>query len=531
MEKKLYSPIEVLGCLNRKITREMKLAFVSAIVSGLIAHGFFLTNKIPLFDDAASPFGVGGTFNHGRWFLAILSRCVHLFWGNTYSLSWLLGIISIVLIAFSSCLIINMFSIHNSILITSISVLMVVFPVVTATFGYMYTSAYYFVALFMTVMAVWLTARYKWGCFAGGTLLMLGLGIYQAFFPIAIVLFLLLIMFELVDNVELKEVWKHIGKYIATLGVGMVMYFIMNKLFIMIINASLTSYQGIDTMGHVTVKDLYRGIVNAYSSFIHLMIADNMGLSVSVVLRVSLFLMVILSIIILGKLVFLQIKEIIAKCLFSVAILLYPIAVNFIYIMCCSEGAFVYSLMLYSSIFFFIFPLILFDKYEQKYASERLGTILQWVVIFLNVIVIFYYIGFDNITYSKASLIQQQVDTYCNTLVTQIKSVDGYTDDYPIILVQDREKDGIFDFSDASMVEVEEYNNIFLNPYGGTMKNWIRDYSFEYYFKYRMGFATKLDKDVSQINNMNEIKQMPCYPQSGSIKVIDNQIVVKLSEY
>ena len=170
--------------------------------------------------------------------------------------------------------------------------------------------------------------------------------------------------------------------------------------------------------------------------------------------------------------------------------------------------------MLYTLVFTFVFPLIVLDRYEQLFINQRrnnFGILLQWVAILLNVIIIFYYIGYDNVLYSKADMIQKQTDTYCTTLVTQIKSVDGYSDEFPIILVQNKEKEGRFDFNDASMLEVTEYSNIFLNPYGGTMNNWIRDYSFEYYFKYRTGFATKLDKDISSIENFDLVEQMPCY--------------------
>lgn len=532
MEKKLYSPIEVLQLFNRKFTKEMKLVFLSVIISGVIAHGAFIFNNYYSFDAAASLFEITGTYNHGRWFFYILVKVTELFFSNVYSaLPVVCATITLLGIAISASMIVSLLNMKNSILIVLSGCFFSVFPVICAEFGYMGYPQYYFIALFMTVLAVFVTVKYKWGCIAGSILLMLGLGIYQAFFPNAVVLFLLLIMYDLIDNVELKEIWKRIGKYVATLGVGMAMYFVANKTFIRLKQAYLTSYQGIDSMGHVTINELLHGIQNAYKGFANFMFTDNMGLSGSALLRKSLLLVVILSIILLGVLLCSHIKSIGAKSLFGISVLIFPLAVNIIYVMCCNEGAFVYSLMLYSSVFFFVFPLMLFDKYEQLYSQQKFGIVLQWLVIALSIVMIFYYIGYDNIAYSKANMIQQQTDTYCNTLVTQIKSVEGYSDEYPIILVQDREKEGRFDFNDASMIEIVEYNNLSLNPYGGTMRNWIRDYSFEYYLKYRTGFGTKLDKDISSIKNMNMVKQMPCYPESGSIKIIDNQIIVKLSDY
>ncbi len=532
MEKKLYSPIEVLQLLNKKLTKEMKLVFFSVIISGVIAHGAFIFNNYYSFDATAALFEITGTYNHGRWFLDILVKITELFFSNVYSaLPVVCATITLLGIAISASMIISLFNMKNCILIVLTGCFFSVFPVICAEFGYMGCPQYYFIALLITVLAVWLTVKYKWGYIVGSILLMLGLGIYQAFFPNAVVLFLLRIMYDLIDNVELKKIWKRIGKYVATLGVGMVMYFVINKVFLHVKHVSLTSYQGINSMGHVTINELLHGIQNAYNGFTNYMFAENMGLSSSAVLRYSFLLVAILSIILLGALLCYQIKSIGAKCLFGISVLIFPLAVNIIYVMCCNEGAYVYSLMLYSSVFFFVFPMMLFDKYEQLYSQQKFGIVLQWIVIILSMVMILYYVGYDNIVYSKLDMIQQQTDTYCNTLVTQIKSVEGYSDEYPVILVQDREKEGRFDFNDASMIEIVEYNNLSLNPYGGTMRNWIRDYSFEYYLKYRTGFATPISKDVSSIENMEMVELMPCYPKSGSIKVIDNQIVVKLSDY
>lgn len=96
-------PDNIIQILNKKISRECKLAFLSALIIGLIAHTYMFTNKIPNYDDLRTIDGFGTTFRSGRWFLWIVGTVAyHL--DFVFSLPWMNGLIFVCLIALSAML-------------------------------------------------------------------------------------------------------------------------------------------------------------------------------------------------------------------------------------------------------------------------------------------------------------------------------------------------------------------------------------------------------------------------------------------
>lgn len=129
--------------LISKITNIDKLVLCSVFLVGFTAHGIMLTNKISFHDDVHVMFGIGETYLSGRWFLGIISE----FWNRhfgLYSLPLINGIISLLFIALSVCILCRIFQLSDSISCFLLGSLMVTFPVVTSTFAYMFTASYYF---------------------------------------------------------------------------------------------------------------------------------------------------------------------------------------------------------------------------------------------------------------------------------------------------------------------------------------------------------------------------------------------------
>ena len=115
----------------------------------------------------------------------------------------------------------------------------------------------------------------------------------------------------------------------------------------------------------------------------------------------------------------------------------------------------------------------------------------------------------------------QQTTNYLNGLVTQIKSVEGYQDSYQIAFIGNT---------------IQDLN--FGNPwesapkYAGNLNSLINEYSRDYYIINYLGFWYEPADQwkIQELKEQDMVKQMPSYPNSGSIKVLDNTIVVKLSD-
>lgn len=61
-----------MSCTGK--SREKWLAGAAVLICGLVTHGYILTNKISYHDDSVNYFGVGTTFESGRWALGLIQK-------------------------------------------------------------------------------------------------------------------------------------------------------------------------------------------------------------------------------------------------------------------------------------------------------------------------------------------------------------------------------------------------------------------------------------------------------------------------
>ena len=111
----------------------------------------------------------------------------------------------------------------------------------------------------------------------------------------------------------------------------------------------------------------------------------------------------------------------------------------------------------------------------------------------------------------------KQTVSYFQTLVTRIKSVEGYSDQYPVAFIGENYEDKSFENSWAS------------TPfwYGGLSTILINRYSRDWFMSNYLGYTYETVSDEMLQKLEVETKDMPSYPDSGSIAVIDGVVVVK----
>ena len=166
-----------------------------AVVVGIIAHLFALTNPLHNYDNILqNPQGVGAGVTSGRWFLDFLGTVNTDVLDLNYNLPLTKGLAFIVLIALTSAILVNILKIRSNVSASLLGCLMVTFPAVCSTMAFRYTADYYGIALLLSVGAVWLIDFHKFG-FAGAIVcIACSMGIYQAYVPFTIGLFVLLLI-------------------------------------------------------------------------------------------------------------------------------------------------------------------------------------------------------------------------------------------------------------------------------------------------------------------------------------------------
>lgn len=157
------------------IEERYKYTLEASIISGIAAHGFMFTNKFSFHDDIGQLFGIGGTVSFGRWTLAIIMKIM----GNTigkYSMPLFAGILSMMFIAVSACIFVNLLGIERRISCILIGCIMEVFPVVTATYVFMFTAPSYFLSLLLMAMSLYLVGKKRFWSVGGGGYIYFGHG-------------------------------------------------------------------------------------------------------------------------------------------------------------------------------------------------------------------------------------------------------------------------------------------------------------------------------------------------------------------
>ena len=206
--------------------------------------------------------------------------------------------------------------------------------------------------------------------------------------------------------------------------------------------------------------------------------------------------------------------------LLLLCLVMFPMACNFIYIMC--DAQYITGIMIYGKEMLFIFLLIITNciKSDSGVWLKKMIPIFSVSVICISCIL---YIRTNNVVYLKADLLQSRLMSWSTTLITRIKSTEGYDDNLPIVYI------GEYEAEDSSLINIPQLEKYHIVPYSGGIEEYINNFAWRLYTFYMCGFWPDTISP-EEIKKTDEITKMTVYPDDGSIKVIDNTVVVKLSE-
>lgn len=206
----------VVKSIYHKLSDKFKIAFISAILFGLIAHIYMFTNKLPNFDDIAYMNKFGTTFRYGRWFLWVMGAVAyHLEY--VFSLPWVNGLLTLLTLAASAGIIAELIGLKGKVSNMLLGAALVVFPSWTVTFFYMFTAPYYGFAVFLAVLSVYCTVRCERGILISAILMACSLGIYQAYLPFTATLYVVLLFAMLFEQYHYTEILKKSFYYLFSL--------------------------------------------------------------------------------------------------------------------------------------------------------------------------------------------------------------------------------------------------------------------------------------------------------------------------
>ena len=169
--------------------------------------------------------------------------------------------------------------------------------------------------------------------------------------------------------------------------------------------------------------------------------------------------------------------------------------------------------MVFSQIMILIFMISLLEKVKKN----AMGNTIRMVGIFVIFFMILFYTKYANICYLKADYMQKQTISYFERLIVRIESLENYSIDMPVLFIDSKKED-------KNLSHIPEFDIVTINPYA--KNNIINEYSWREFMQYWCGY-TPLNTNVNMdFYEDQRIMNMPTYPDDGSIRIIDNIIVV-----
>ena len=534
MEKTVFSGIKET---YDNIDKRIKMCFLSAFICGLFAHIYALTNHLYNYDELwHTPTGFGTGLEVGRWALSITVWIQKVLFDDCFTIPFINGTLTIILYAVAACFVVSALDIKDEFYAIVVGGLMTTFPALTCRMFFMFTTHYYAIGIAMAATGAWIIAKKKLNILKvmiAIALTVYGMAIYQANFTTAVCILVgnLLVWF-ITENVELKTAIKKCINYVLYLGACMALFLAGSKIALSITGKQMETYENLDKMGQLSMEQLIEGIIRCYKTFFKLPIIDVYSMNPNRIVKIA-FLICFLVFLYTFVKVWMMKKEVYLKVLVSLVFAVLPIAVNLIIIMAISSGT-MYSIMVYEIVFVFIISIACLEAIRtcnsditaipNKMVIDKVETLLNSVTAVMLVITVITYIWFANGNYLAMEYTNQHDNAYYQTLMTQIKSVDGYHADMPITMIGKPVVDstytrqdmigGTFNISGKSSTNINAYSswNIMTRVLGYDPVNRNSDEEEEYF------------------RGLDEVVNMPCYPSSGSIKIIDDTIVIKFQE-
>ena len=500
------------------VLKKNLVPILGALISGLLAYTFALTNKLVNLDDLQYLFEKGATIESGRWGLVALSSMF-----PDYSMPWIYGILSLLLITAGICVCIRMFSIRSKVLQFLLAAITITFSSQIATFSYTFTVAPYAVAFLLSVLAAYyMCCGAKKQRVAGLVCAILSTGIYQAYISITASLMVVHLIHEVISTDEKvqKLLWKGIG-YVVFLGVSMGFYWLITKVVWIVSGTNMGDYA--EAALQFELPKLYANAKRAYTSFFEMLFNGEQLVVNSWASVLAHYLLVSISALEAVLWIWKNRKSgRILLLLFLIGIM--PLSINCMYIFI--NKHMIHLLMMYAfvSIYFLAAVILENGQYLEitRFLSRKYRIWYYDIVLCCFGLIVVSNIYFANEAYLNMHLQYENTYYFTTSVLTTLQNTPGYTEDSRVALVGETPREDYW---------YENYGHLMVN-YGlrGISPNtYSLPRMFEYYNGVSLNFAT--EEEIKKLCETPEFEAMPEYPNYGCIQTIDGIIVIKLSEY
>lgn len=527
-EMKLITPEEALEKFFKWFDTNKRLAFLVALIVGIITHITMITETIMSQDGLwnSMEYARPGDWETslGRWGIEILERATQFI-----AIPSINTIFCIIIMAVTSVFIIDILDLKSKVSVVFTSLALVLTPTLVATLLYIYTAFAYCCNFLISTLVIWFVYKFKHkkiGIILGTLCFMFSLSIYQSYMGVSIGLCIMVSILELLKNKDIKEVLKNIGIMILVVIVGAALYFGATQIILKVSNLELSTYNNANSISIsgiiIGLKDT---IIQTYKDFGEFFFGNEIVYNSNFrreVIYGLFFIMfgfsVVTAILNINEK---DKKQKTIKCILATLFLVVlPIGLNIVDLIIVGNS--LYALTAVQMILMIPFAFSIFELLNKF-------TVVKWIAVLSACIVMWSYYITDNTSYAALKLTYNQAYSSTMRIMDRIETTPGYRKDMPILLggiVGNNNyprTSSLYGFTIGAMVN----NTAFHGPYGGAMGTWTR------FLKVFYGLDVKLcsTEEYYNIVTSEEYKEnMECFPAESSIKIMHGIVVVKLDE-
>lgn len=513
---KMIEPEALFEKIKKKFDKNDLLILLTVFIVGFINNFYFIITE-GIAPDALSPahFNIAGNWEItlGRFGIKYVNI---LRYGFVNKL--IIILISFILLSLSVMLIKRLFKIKNKILLILVTALIAIAPQFTETYMFIYCADAYILAFFLGILSVYFLSKAKNKYYFLSILCTIGVcSLYQAYLGVMIGSCIMLIAKYILDGNSFKEAIKKFLIFMTLIFIGIVLYYIILQIILSISGLSLASYKGANSLGIETIKSIPSSIIQCFKDFYAFFftnkIINNSYYDRKYIYLFLLLIMVLGSVYILLKNRQLNLSKVL---LLAFLILIFPIGINIMNVIAPTTTI---NLVTGPGLITSILSIVLiYQNLPQNYFSN----ILKYGILVFIIILNWTFVIENTFTYIAREQTYRNYYTIASDIYTKATSLKNYSSEREWL------------FSDVIRFQVRDAyrangfisdDNMTWNNYSGLAQN------ANFYEKY-LGINIKIvsKERYQEIVKSDEFKSMPTYPNYGSIKIINDVVVVKVSD-
>jgi len=450
-----------------------------------------------------------------------MSPVYHRFVRGEMTVPWLSGVLSLAFLALAVYVLARMAKMQDPAEIFLAAGLLVTSPAIFTLAGtYISDMDSNMAGIVLALLAVWAWRSEKKRLLLPGMLcISLAVGMYQSFLSVAVVLVMAFSILDLADGREPQRVFLHGIEAIAMFAVGMLAYVIMVKATCWLTNLELVS-GGYNSLTNIfseeTYSDLFVNFSRGYEDFKRTLLYRKFGH----INRLNIAQCIVYG----GTLCALAYRSVknrisVLSVLMMLALLgLLPVGVHLSLL---ANKGYAHDLMKCGMISVAMLAVLAVAPMRKEIKPVRWCALL---VMGCMAYVSWQYVVDANQLFMKKDMNRQASLSMMTRVTEDIEEYEGYVrGETPVM------------FTGTLNHQLNTWTVIpMISGYTGdeNMTQISQEYIYPIYYQYIMQLPIKLcdEQRKTELLEDEQVKQMPVYPQSGSIQMVEDTLVVKMGE-